>query len=168
MTYWLVPFAGAAAVAFAALMLTQRSLYAAAICFLAVVLQASVLLYASGARLLALLLLLIYAGAVAVLIVVAIQVGGGDPRGAAPRSRWNRLGLPWPVLGAGLLLPVFAAALLAARAVGSPGSGRPDCLTAGDSALGLALFGPYAAAAEAVALLMLFAALAVINSPEEG
>jgi NADH:ubiquinone oxidoreductase subunit 6 (subunit J) len=162
MTHWLVPFAGAAAVAFAALMLAQRSLYAAAICFLAVVLQVSVLLYASGARLLALLLLLIYAGAVAVLIVVSIQAGGGDQRGAAFRSRWNRLGLPWPLLGAGLLLPALDAALLAARAVAAPKSG-----TAGDLALGPALFGPYAAAAEAVALLMLFAALAVINGPEE-
>jgi len=162
MIHWLVPFAGAAAVAFAALMLAQRSLYAAAICFLAVVLQVAVLLYASGARLLALLLLLIYAGAVAVLIVVSIQASGGDQRTAAPRSRWNRLGLPWPLLWVGLLLPVFDAALLAARAVGTPTSG-----TASDLALGPALFGPYAAGAEAVALLMLFAALAVIKSPEE-
>ena len=45
-----MPFAGAAAIFFAALMLAQRSLYSAAICFLAVVLQVSVLLYASGAR----------------------------------------------------------------------------------------------------------------------
>jgi NADH:ubiquinone oxidoreductase subunit 6 (subunit J) len=161
MTHWLVPFAGAAAVAFAALMLVQRSLYACAICFLAAVLQVSVLLYASGARLLALLLLLIYAGAVAVLIVVSIQASG-DQREADSRSRWNRLGLPWPLLAAGLLLPVLDAALLAARAAGSPPSG-----SAGDLVLGPALFGPYAAAAEAVALLMLFAALALIDSPQE-
>ncbi|MCX5794524.1 MAG: NADH-quinone oxidoreductase subunit J [Elusimicrobia bacterium] len=162
MSHWLVPFAGAAAVACAALMLAQRSLYAAAICFLAVVLQAGVLLYASGARLLAMLLLLIYAGAVAVLIVVSIQASGGDRQADSLRSPWSRLGLPWPLLGAGLLLPVLDLVLLGARAVGAPDSG-----TAGDLVLGQALFGPYAVAAEAVALLMLFAALAVIKSPEE-
>jgi NADH:ubiquinone oxidoreductase subunit 6 (subunit J) len=162
MTHWLVLFAGAAAVAFAALMLAQRSLYAAAICFLAVVLQVSVLLYASGARLLAMLLVLIYAGAVAVLIVVSIQASGGDRAADALHSRWNRLGIPWPLAAAGLLLPAFDAILLAARAVAAPDAGA-----AGDLALGSALFGPYAAAAEAVALLMLFAALAVIERPEE-
>ncbi|MDD5629747.1 MAG: NADH-quinone oxidoreductase subunit J [Elusimicrobia bacterium] len=162
MTQWLVPFAGAAAVACAALMLAQRSLYAAAMCFLAAVLQVAVLLYASGARLLAMLLLLIYAGAVAVLIVVSIQASGGDRRARAPGGRWSRPGLPWPVLVAGLLLPVLDAGLLAAGAAGAPAGG-----TAGDLALGQALFGPYAVAAEAVALLLLFAGLAVVQSPEE-
>jgi hypothetical protein len=66
------------------------------------------------------------------------------------------------LLGAGLLLPALGAVLLAVRAVSASSFG-----TAGDPGLGLALFGPYAAAAEAVALLMFFAALAVIESPEE-
>ncbi|MBI5241721.1 MAG: NADH-quinone oxidoreductase subunit J [Elusimicrobia bacterium] len=162
MTFLIVAFAGASAVVFATLMLAQRSLYSSAVCFLAVVLQAGVLLYASGARLLAVLLLLIYAGAVAALIVVAIQVAGGaaEVRG----SRWSRLGLPWPLAAVGLLLPVCDGAILLLRA----GAVRmPAAPPAGDLALGPALFGPYAAAAEAVALLMLFAALAVVRSPEE-
>ena len=96
------------------------------------------------------------------LIVVSIQASGGDQREDAPCSRWNRPGLPWPLLAAGLLLPVFDVALLAARSIGASRSG-----TAGDWALGQALFGPYAAAVEVVALLMLFAALAVIGSPQE-
>jgi len=163
MTHCIVAFAGASAVGFAVLMLAQRSLYCAAICFLAVVLQASVLLYASGARLLALLLLLIYAGAVAVLIVVSIQACGAQ-EGPAQGSRWSRPGLPWPLAAAGLLLPVLDGGLLLVRA----GVARlPAPGPANDLVLGPALFGPYAAAAEAVALLMLFAALAVIGSPEE-
>ena len=164
MIFWIVAFAGASAVVFATLMLAQRSLFSAAVCFLAVVLQSGVLLYASGARLLALLLVLIYAGAVAVLIVVAIQTAGGpgrEPQG----SRWSRLGLPWPLAAAGLLLPMLDGVLLLARA----GVARvPSGASAGDLALGPALFGPYAAAAEAVALLMLFAALAVVDAPESG
>ena len=163
MTHLIVAFAGASAVVLATLMLAQRSLYACAVCFLAVVLQSAVLLYASGARLLAMLLLLIYAGAVAVLIVVSIQACGG-PGAAAPTSRWSRLGLPWPLAAAGLLLPVCDGALLLVRA----GAARlPAPGPASDLVLGPALFGPYAAAVEAVALLMLFAALAVIASPEE-
>jgi NADH:ubiquinone oxidoreductase subunit 6 (subunit J) len=163
MIFWITAFAGASAVVFATLMLAQRSLFSAAVCFLAVVLQGAVLLYASGARLLALLLVLIYAGAVAVLIVVAVQTAGGP--GQAPQgSRWSRLGLPWPIAAAGLLLPVIDGALLLIRA----GAVRlPAAAPAGDLGLGPALFGPYAAACEAVALLLLFSALAVIGNPEE-
>jgi NADH:ubiquinone oxidoreductase subunit 6 (subunit J) len=166
MIFWITAFAGVSAVVFATLMLAQRSLFSAAVCFLAVVLQSAVLLYASGARLLALLLVLIYAGAVAVLIVVAVQTAGGP--GQIPQgSRWNRLGLPWPLAAAGLLLPVIDGALLLLRAGAARGPAAAAAARAGDLSLGPALFGPYAAAAEAAALLLLFAALAVIDSPEE-
>ena len=161
---WIVPFAGAAAVAFAALMLAQRSLYAAAMCFLAVILNAAVLLYVRGAKLLALLLLLVYAGAVAVLIVISIQACA-DRMPDAGRGFWSRLSLPRPLLLAGLLLPVLDAALLLAGG----GAPRPPApAPAGDLGLGPALFGPYVAAAEAAAFLMLFADLAVIDPGETG
>ncbi|HAM36279.1 MAG TPA: hypothetical protein DEB40_09445 [Elusimicrobia bacterium] len=152
MSHWVVPLAGAAAIVFAALMIFQRSLYAAAVCLLAVLLQAAVLFYACGARLLAFLLILIYAGAVAVLIVVAISVASVRPA----QSRWSRMGLRWPLITAGFLLPALEAGLLMARR--SP----PVPAAADDLLVGRFLFGPYAAATEAVGLLMLFAALAVV------
>jgi len=164
MASWIVPFAGAAAVAFAALMLLQRSLYAAAVCFLAVILQVAVLLYGSGARLLAFLLVLIYAGAVAVLIVVVIHAAGPGGGARDPgEGAWSRLNLPWPMAAAGFLLPLAETIILLAR-VGTQAPLAP--VAAGDLVLGPALFGPYALAAEAVALLMLFASLAVLHAED--
>ena len=156
---WFAVFAGSVAVAFAALMLTRRSLYSAAVCFLAVILQLSVLFYAVGARLLAFLLLLIYAGAVAVLIVVSINAA---QEGSGERRRWNQPALSRGLIAAGFLPPLLEAVVLLARG----GATSTPAAPIGDLALGPALFGPYAAAAEAVALLMLFAALAVVDKPE--
>jgi len=162
MAHWIVPIAGAAAVAFAALMLAQRSLYAAAICFLGVILQAAVILHACGGRLLAFLLVLIYAGAVAVLIVVSIHAADSAGPGRTG-SAWSPPSLPRPLLLVGFLLPLAEAAVLLAGGVGGQAaSARPGH----DLGLGHALFGPYALAAEAAALLLLFAALAVIGAEE--
>lgn len=144
--------AALAAAVFAALMIFQRTLYGAAICFLAVILQAAALLFGCGAKLLALLLVLIYAGAMAVLIVVSIQTA---QRPGTPI--WSRSGLPRSLVLAGFLIPLAEAAALL-LGLGAPQSAAG----AGDLMLGRMLFGPYAIASEAVALLILFAALAVI------
>lgn len=152
--------AGVSAVGLAALMAFQRSLYAAAVCFLAVLLQTAVLFYGSGARLLAALLVLLYAGAVAVLIVVSIQSSDR----AFPEGRrtevFARLSVPRPLVWLGLLLVLAETALLLARggALGA-GAGGP----AGDLLLGPALFGPYAPAVEAVGFLILVASLALVG-----
>ncbi|MDD5657323.1 MAG: NADH-quinone oxidoreductase subunit J, partial [Elusimicrobia bacterium] len=149
--------AGAAAVGFAVLMFFQRSLYAAAICFLAVLLQAAVLFYACGARLLAALVVLVYAGAVAVLIVVSIQSSGGAFAAGKTQARFSSLGVPRPLAWAGFAAAwAEAAALLMRGAALGPGPvfGR------GDLSLGPALFGPYAVAVEAAGFLILAVSLA--------
>ena len=159
---WLVPLAGATAIVFAALMLLQNSLYAAAVCFLTVILQVALLLYASGARLLASLLVLVYAGAVAVLIVVSIQAAASSRR---PGANWSRLSAPRPLLLASFLLVCGEAALLLLHGQAQAPSVVSSAV---DFAVGQSLFGPYAAVTEGAALLMFLAALAVIGIQEPG
>src|SRR5438105_2730737 len=65
--------AGAVAAAFAVLMLVQRTLYAGALCLLVVLLQLAAMFYLLGAPLLAFLQVMIYAGAIMVMIVVAVM-----------------------------------------------------------------------------------------------
>ncbi len=160
MMHWAVPLAGALAVIFTALMVFQRSLYKGAVCLLVVLLQAAVIFYFSGAPLLAFLQVMIYAGAVMVLIVVAVMAAPFSP--AEPS--WNRLSLPWPLAAAGLLLPVVEAVWLSYK---NGAAAAPSAAVApGAQAIGAILFGPYAAATEAVTLLMLLSALAVVGKRE--
>lgn len=144
--------AGGIALVFAALMMFQRSLYLSALCLLAVLLQTAVLFYLSGSPLLAFLQVMIYAGAVMVLVVVAIMA---TP--SALDKLWSRLSVPWPaaILGLALFLAELAALL------GRSGAAQAPAPPA--QALGSILFGPYAVATEAVTVLMLLSALAVVG-----
>ncbi len=147
--------AGALAVLFAVLMIAQRSLYTAAICLLVALFQVAALFFLSGAPLLAFLQVMIYAGAVMVLIVVMVMAAP-----AREGSFWSRLQAPRPLLWAGLLLPFAEVALGLARAGSVPGGAGALGL---QGAVGPFLFGPYAAATEAVTLLMFLAGLALIE-----
>ena len=149
-------FCGAVAVAFAVLIILQRSLYLSAICLLGVLLQASALFFLSGAPLLAFLQIMIYAGAVMVLVVVTIM--------AAPvpvGGRFARLSIPWPVAAAGLLLP--AGQIFWALSRGADMTLAGTALPQAQAAIGPILFGPYAVATEAVTLLMFLSALALVK-----
>lgn len=150
-----VAVAGGLAVIFMVLMMLQRSLYAAALCLLAVLLQTSVLFYFSGAPLLAFLQVMIYAGAVMVLIVVAIMATS-----SSSEALWNRISLPWPLALLGLALPLVDLALLLGRpaAAALPATGPVAA-----AAISRLLFGPYAAATEAVTVLMMLSALAIVG-----
>ncbi len=148
--------AGLGAAFFAGLMVLQRSLYVAAVCLLAVLLQVAVLFFLSGAPLLAFLQVMIYAGAVMVLIVVAIMAAG-----SSAGERWSRLALPWPVAAAGFLLPFLEIALIVAR--GGPPSGGLGRTLAVESQVGQVLFESHAVATEAVGLLLFLAGLSLVS-----
>lgn len=152
MNAWALDAVGAAAVLFAGLMLAQRSLYTAAVCLLAVLLQTAALFYLSGAPLLAFLQIMIYAGGVMVLIVVTIM--------ASPEKMPKLTPPGWagkPLAVAALCVPAVLLGLLLSRAAA-------PATTAGSArALGPILFGPYAVATEAVTLLMFLAALALVG-----
>lgn len=146
-------FAGLCAVALTGVIVFSRNLYVCALALLGVLLQVSVLFYFSGAPLLAFLQIMIYAGAVLVLVVVAIM--------AAPlkaKALWSDFSLPRPLIVLGVLLP---AGVLGALLRGAPAA--PVLAASGDGALGAVLFGPYALATEAVTILMLLASLAVVE-----
>ena len=152
---------GAAAVVFAVLMVVQRSLYASAVCLLAVLLQTAVLFFFFGAPLLAFLQVMIYAGAVMVLVVVTIMAAPGP---LAKGERWGALSIPWPLAAAGLLLPVLELLILVLRAGLAPGpAGAVGGAALAQSGIGQALFEPYAVATEAVGLLLFLSALAVLK-----
>lgn len=147
--------AGAVAVLFSVLMVAQRSLYTAAICLLVVLFQAAAMFYLAGAALLAFLQIMIYAGGVMVLIVVMVMAAPGREG-----SFWSQLQVPRPVAWALLLVPFAEICLALSR--GSEVSGGAGALAL-QAAVGPFLFGPYAAATEAVTLLMFLAALALIE-----
>jgi len=150
--------AGAAAVFFAVLMVLQRSLYSAAICLLLCLFQVAAVFFLAGAPLLGLLQVMIYAGAVMVLVVVTIMAAPA-PAG----SRWSRLSAPKPLALAAVVLPPAEVALIVWR--GSAAAPLVGGGLAVQPAIGSYLFGPYAAATEAVTLLMFVAALALIEEP---
>ncbi|OGR88315.1 MAG: hypothetical protein A3J74_03180 [Elusimicrobia bacterium RIFCSPHIGHO2_02_FULL_57_9] len=153
-----VYFASLAAAVFAGLMIGQKSLYAAAVCLLAVLLQAAALFFFMGASLLAFLQVMIYAGAVMALVVIAIMTA---PTPVAAENVWSRLALPKPLIAAVFILPFLEiAALIMGGGLPAGIAGNVEALQA---RLGSVLFGPYAAATEAVTLLMLISALAVID-----
>lgn len=153
-----VTLAGGVALVFAAVMIFHRSLYVSALCLLAVLLQTAVIFYFLGSPLLAFLQVMIYAGAVMVLVVVAVMTAP-PPLGAL----WSRLSIPRPVAALGLLLPAAELLFLSTRS-GAVSSAAASSV----SSLGLVLFGPYALATEAVGVLLLLAALAVVGRRGEG
>lgn len=162
MALFAAALAGILAVFFSGLMVFQRSLYASAVCLLAVLLQAAVLFFVAGAPLLAFLQIMIYAGAVMVLIVVAIMAAPSPPTG----DLWSRLAIPWPLAVVGLSLPFLEIAFLLLRSnlpAGFAGGALPV-----QARIGPVLFGPYAVATEAVTLLLFLSALAIVGreSPE--
>ncbi len=155
MSLAVLALAGCVAAFFAALMVFQRSLYAAAICLLIVLLQVSVFFFFSGAPLLAFLQVMIYAGAVMVLVVITIM--------AAPSQvsdPWSRTAVPRWLAVAAVAVPVAEAVAMAWS------SGAASLPAAGISlqpSIASVLFGPYAAATEAVTLLLLLAGLAMAD-----
>lgn len=153
-----VILAGGGALFFAAVMMLQRSLYVSALCLLAVLLQTAVIFCFLGSPLLAFLQIMIYAGAVMVLVVVAIMTAP-PPLGAL----WSRLSIPWPIAVLGLLLPAAELLFLSTRS-----DVVSTTVPSSVSSLGLVLFGPYALATEAVGVLLMLAALAVVERRRQG
>ena len=156
-----VPFSlivpGAAAIFFAILMVFQRSLYSSAICLLLVLLQIAALFFVFGAQLLGLLQVIIYAGAVMVLIVVAIMA-------AAPKTTalWADLNIsPW-FAGA-----VIGVGLIEGWSLYHLGTGAAPAVTGGASGLEREmagfLFGPYALMTEIIGIMILISSLAIVQ-----
>lgn len=154
-------FGGLAAL-FAVLMLFQRTLYGSALCLLLVLLQVAGIFFAIGAQLLALMQVLVYAGAIMVLIVIAVMA-------APPRLErlWAARRAP-PALSA-LVLVVLAVEFLLVIVVGGPAL-PPVESTVGalrlEREMAGALFGRFAPVTEAVGVLLLVAALAVVRQRE--
>src|ERR1700756_616861 len=147
MTLWAVILAGAVAVAFAGVMLLNRSLYVSAVCLLVVLLQTGLIFLLRGAALLGFLQVMVYAGAVMVLVVVTIMATGGEPG-----KDFVRLAdFSFPRWAAVLILAAAAAgialALCAGGASAAPVAPAAPALADGFAA---ALFGSYALATEAV------------------
>ncbi|MFA6317579.1 MAG: NADH-quinone oxidoreductase subunit J [Elusimicrobiota bacterium] len=153
--------AGAGAVFFSLLMLFQRGLYAAAACLLGALLQTGALLYLAGSPLVGFLQVVICSGGVMTLVVVAVvsaprKAGaGGDP------AMWAAGSVPRPLAAGVVLFLAAEAALAAAGAMSSAGASG-----ALDARVGAVLFGPYALATEAAALLLFLAALALVSGRE--
>lgn len=157
---WTAVLAGVAAAIAAAVMLFHRSLYVCAVCLLVILFQIAVFFFLAGATTLAFLQTMIYAGAVMVLILIVIM--------ASPRPQaevWTQPPLPRPLAVGVLLLPLAETFLLIRRAAlpeGGLGLAWPA-----QAKLGAVLFKDYAAATEAVTLLMFLAGLAIIGRRPE-
>ncbi len=151
----MVQLAAALAVLFAGLAVIQRRLYASAACLLAALLHVSAVLFVAGAPLVAFLQMMITGGAVMVLIVVTIMSGPGELR-----RPWAGVRVP----RAAALAPAVLVAAEVAAALWRGGAQASGPASPGvESAIGAVLFGPYALATEAVALLLFIAALAVFE-----
>ena len=163
MTLFAVILAAAVAVAFAGVMLLNRSLYVSAVCLLVVLLQTGVIFVLRGAPLLGLLQVMVYAGAVMVLVVITIMATGGEP--GQGFERFADFSFPrWlAVLGLAAAALEIATTLLAGGFSGAGVAPADPALAAGFSN---ALFHSYALATEAVTLLMFLAALAVLPDKE--
>ena len=109
--------------------------------------------------------------------VILVHYSGlfGDPAGlaavllimAAPspaQRRWGAISLPKPLAAAGLLLPLADVLAVMSRAALPAPSRLAGALQPSQAALGSVLFGPYAVATEAVALLLFLSALALVES----
>jgi NADH-quinone oxidoreductase subunit J len=157
---WAAALAGTVAAIAAAIMIFHSSLYVCAICLLVILLQIAVFFFLAGAPSLAFLQVMIYAGAVMILVVIVIM--------ASPRPQatvWSEVCLPRPLAVAVLLLPLAELGVLAWRGI-SPESGLGRAWPV-QALLGPVLFKEYAAATEAVTLLMLLAGLAIIERRPE-
>ncbi|MEK7389598.1 MAG: NADH-quinone oxidoreductase subunit J [Elusimicrobiota bacterium] len=157
MIVWTAVIVGVLAVAFAGVMLLHRSLYVCSVCLLAVLLQTGVLFLLCGSPLVAFLHIMIYAGAVMVLVVVAVMAAGSDG------GRFSDFSFPRPLAWLGLLVALMELAFALSKG--------PLLTTAVPSGLepanlGAVLFKQYALATEAVTLLMFLAALAVVPDKE--
>ncbi len=155
MAGWMTLIAGGLAVFFSVLMLFQKSLYAAAMCLLCVMLQVALLFSLAGSPLLGLMQMVIYAGAVMVLVVVVIMAFP-KPTG----SLWGSFLLPRPV--AALLLAGFLVELFLIFH-GGAGSLSTAAVVPNNLAVGSVLFGAYSPATEAATLLMFLAGLALVG-----
>jgi NADH:ubiquinone oxidoreductase subunit 6 (subunit J) len=157
----LIAAAGAIGAVFAVLMLAQRSLYASAICLLVTLTQVGAIFYLLGFQLLAFLQVLIYAGAVMVLLVEAVMA-------APPRleDRFSRLSVPKPIAAAAPLALLLE--LVAWGVLGAPAQAVPTISAPQSAKLAAILFGRFAPLTEAVGLLILLAALAVVETSKPG
>ncbi len=163
MTLWAVILAGAVAVAFAGVMLFNRSLYVSAVCLLVVLLQTGLIFLLRGAALLGFLQVMVYAGAVMVLVVITIMATGGEPE--AGFARFADFSFPrWlAVLGLAAAAAEVALTLFLGGSSAAPVAPAAPALA---SVFASSLFNSYALATEAVTLLMFLAALAVLPEKE--
>ncbi|MFI5348455.1 MAG: NADH-quinone oxidoreductase subunit J [Elusimicrobiota bacterium] len=163
MTLLAVILAGAVAVAFAGVMLFNRSLYVSAVCLLVVLLQTGLIFLLRGAALLGFLQVMVYAGAVMVLVVITIMATGGEP--GADFSRFADFSFPrWlAILGLAAAAAEIALTLGVGGASNAPVAPADAALTA---VFASTLFNSYSLATEAVTLLMFLAALAVLPDKE--
>ena len=148
---------GFIAVVFAVALLFQRTLYASAVCLLVVLTQVAAIFFHLGAQLLALMQILIYAGAIMVLIVIAIM---------ATPPRLSRLWASFkaPPGAVALVLGALLAELLVVFIYEGPPLPAGFALTAAQVERQMAwlLFNRYAGVTELAGLLILVASLAVI------
>ena len=149
--------AAVAAAVFSVLMLVQSTLYAGALCLLVVLLQLAAMFYLLGAPLLGFLQVMIYAGAIMVMMVVAVMAL--PPR---LRQRFVDSGLPRPALWLALAL-VLGELLTIALPGGAEPAPWPNLIPD----VGAALFGPYALYTESLGILVLVSALAVVSTWED-
>lgn len=148
---------GLLAVILAVAALFQRTLYGAAMCLLGVLLETAALFVLVGSPMLGFLQVLVYAGAVMVLIVIAIL--SSPPKLA---HRWAEDPVPGLLAWAAPVV-AFAALIACGPALCSGASPLPYAGPALEKAMARLLFGPWALAVEAVGLLVLVASLSVLK-----
>ncbi|MBI4386256.1 MAG: NADH-quinone oxidoreductase subunit J [Elusimicrobia bacterium] len=148
---------GLLAVLFSVCMTFQRSLYGSAFCLMGVLLQMGILYFLMGAHVLGLLQVLVYAGAVMVLIVMAIMAT--PPR--LPQT-WASFHMPRWLIGIGFAAAASEAALVW-RACGDSATRSVWIAAELESAMAALLFGRYALMTEAVGVIILLSALAAVQ-----
>ncbi|MBI3548043.1 MAG: NADH-quinone oxidoreductase subunit J [Elusimicrobia bacterium] len=150
---------GSGAALFAILTVFQRNLYASALCLMAVLLQVAALFFLLGAQVLGFLQILVYAGAIMVLIVIAVM---SSP--ARITHLWADFRLPKWLIALVLAVP-FGELILASRL----GAGTPafhSVTPALERGMAIVLFGRYALLTEIVGVAILLSALAMIQDNE--
>jgi NADH-quinone oxidoreductase subunit J len=151
--------AGTLAAVFAFLVLIQKSLYSGAVCLLGALLQIAAIYFLLGAQLLALIQVLVYAGAIMVLIVIAIM--------AAPAHAdqlWAKIKMSKMVAIAALIAPSAALGFyFLSRTHGIESWVMASAL---EKEMATVLFGPYALMTESAGLVILISALALIVSEQ--
>ena len=148
--------AGLGAVLFAILTVFQRNLYASALCLLAVLLKVAAIFFLLGAQLLGFLQILVYAGAVMVLIVVAVM--SSPVRISSP---WSDFKLPVWLVSLVLAAPLLE--LLLAATLSGGNAPLPPAVPALERAMAGVLFGRFALMTEAVGLAVLIVSMALLQ-----